>query len=67
MLKEFNHWPAQNLTEIVQVLEDLYSRWQLDELKDRNTASPYTTGNAVQTIYGWVSHMHSELLSVSSN
>ena len=61
MLKEFNHWPAQNSAEITQVLEELYRRWQCDELKDRNTASPYTTSNAVQKIYRWVNHMHTEL------
>jgi hypothetical protein len=60
MLREFNHWAtdAQDTDEIVQALEELYTRWQTDTLKDNGIASPYTTYNAVQAIYGWVSSIN---------
>jgi len=60
MLQEFDHWPAQNIAEIIHAFEELYRRWQADELNDRNTASPYTTGNAVQSIYDWVKQMQTD-------
>lgn len=59
ILREFNHWAveAENVDEIARALDELYERWKLDDLKDSDAISPYTTLNAVKTILKWTDQM----------
>lgn len=59
ILREFNHWAvdAENIEEITRALDELYGRWILDDLVDSDTVSPYTTLNAVKTVFKWTTQM----------
>lgn len=59
LLHEFNHWSveSQDIAGVAQALEDIYTRWEQDQLKDNQTSSPYTTRRAVETIVGWTDNM----------
>ena len=59
MLRELNHWAvaADNTEEIAKALEELYARWVKNDLADSDKPTPYTTFNAVQTIYSWTSRL----------
>lgn len=56
ILQQFHHYAvdAEQPDAICGALEDLLARWLRDELYDVQEAPPYTTQNAVQTIYSWV-------------
>lgn len=59
ILREFNHWSvdSQSTAETAQALEELYTRWSHDDLKDSQDTTPYTTYNSVQEIYSWTSRL----------
>jgi hypothetical protein len=56
ILAEFGHWSvdAENAEAIVQALEEIYAKWETDDLKDIQEDPSYTTEQAVRTIYSWV-------------
>ena len=55
MLRDLGHWAvvADDIEQIANALEELYMRWDRNELADSNELTPYTTYNAVQEIYSW--------------
>ena len=59
MLRELGHWAvnADDTEEIATTLEELYARWVKNDLADSDKSTPYTTFNAVQTIYSWASSL----------
>jgi hypothetical protein len=59
MLRELDHWAvkADDIQEVAQALGELYARWVKNDLADSDKPTPYTTLNAVQTIYSWTSRL----------
>lgn len=55
MLADFGHCAvkADDATEILASLEELYLKWQKNALDDFQTDSPFTTKQAVSTIISW--------------
>jgi hypothetical protein len=56
ILAEFGHWSvdAENAEAIVQALEEIYAKWETDDLTDIQEDPSYTTEQAVRPIYSWV-------------
>lgn len=59
LLHDMHQWAvdAQNIDEISATLEEIYLTWLRDELADNGVGSPFTTQNAVQTIFQWTTNL----------
>jgi glycosyltransferase involved in cell wall biosynthesis len=59
LLKEFNHRSVDelNIEQVTRAMKELYDLWSVDQLKDNQLASPYTTKRAVDVIVGWASEL----------
>jgi glycosyltransferase involved in cell wall biosynthesis len=59
LLKEFNHRSVDelNIEQVTRALSELYNLWSVDQLKDNQLASPYTTKRAVDVIVEWTNEM----------